>query len=77
MRPPWKDSRPPKDRQFLALALAEGSRDAPGSVDPVRVIAEWDSINEVWRPVRVPGEAMTPTTLGIVCWTEIPDAPAG
>jgi hypothetical protein len=73
--PPWNESQPPKDRQFLAFALCEGSRDAPGSVDHVRVVAEWDAGDEVFRPVKVEGEIMTPVTLSILCWTDIPDAP--
>jgi hypothetical protein len=72
---PWKENATPKDRQFLAFALCEGSRDAPGTVEPVRVVAEWDTVNDIYRPVQVPGEGMSPVALNILCWADIPDTP--
>jgi hypothetical protein len=73
--PPWKSSDPPKDREFLAFALPEGSRDAPGSVKPVRIVAAWNALVEAWRPVRTPDEAGLGLALKIFCWCDLPAEP--
>jgi hypothetical protein len=69
----WQSAEPPKARSFLAFAIAQGM---PENTKPVRVVAEWDESVEEWRPVKVAGDARTRTKLQILCWSEIPDAPA-
>jgi hypothetical protein len=75
MKISWNDAAPPKGRQILAFALAQGSKDAAGIVAPIRVIAEFDSVTQFWRPVRVAGDGTSGVELKIICWADIPDAP--
>jgi hypothetical protein len=74
--PPWNGSEPPKDRPLLTLAFAKGTPDLAGSVDPVRVVAAWVSSDHEWRPVKVGRDTITGIDLNVICWTDIPDAPA-
>jgi hypothetical protein len=73
--PPWKDIEPPKDRQILALAFAKGTPDLSGRNNPTRVVAEWNTSVEEWRPLKVAGDKITSIDLHIICWTELPLMP--
>jgi len=74
--PPWKESKPPKDRPFLALAFAKGTPDLHGRLHPSRIVAEWDKSMDEFRPVKVEGDAITSIDLHIICWTDLPAAPS-
>jgi hypothetical protein len=71
---PWRKSDPPKDRAFLAVAITLG---IPEKVRPVRIVVEWDKYVHEWRPVKAPGDTITPTKVKILCWAELPDMPLG
>jgi len=68
----WKKSEPPKDREFLAFALALG---IPEEVQPIRVVVAWEAAVEEWRPVKLPGDRITGTKVRVLCWAELPDVP--
>ena len=68
----WITSEPPKDREFLGFAAP---LDIPEMVDPARVVVAWDRNAEEWRPVKVPGDAITGIKLRITCWAELPEPP--
>jgi hypothetical protein len=73
--PPWKEGAPPKDRPFLAVAFAKGTPDLHGRDHPSRIVAEWDSNNHEFRPVKVEGDTITGIDLHIICWTDLPLMP--
>jgi hypothetical protein len=69
----WQKDNPPKDREFLAFAVALG---IPEITKPIRVVAAWEKFVEEWRPTKVPGDRTTGTKLKILAWTELPEEPA-
>jgi len=72
-QPSWNEDEPPKDRQVLALAFAKTTKS--GSVNLVRVVAEWVESNQEWRPVKVGGDTIAGIDLNVICWAELPEVP--
>jgi hypothetical protein len=70
MKATWRTADPPKDRPFLAKAR---NRKLQEIHDATMVVAFWHPTEGNYRPVKVPGDLETATTLLIVEWTDLPE----